>query len=130
MTEHAEKIKTPKLQIQTNLDSLTSIITESSTQSADIPQDKVSEQPLSTENADKWKMIIMNLTQKLRHMEELQRTQSEEMKKFVKRDAATIRSYKIEIRRLKKENKILLQHEQQLKHEIQKANEIKNAIEN
>merc|ERR1712157_289253 len=76
------------------------------------------------------KTIIMNLTQKLRHMEELQYRQAEEMKKFVKRDAATIRSHKNEIRRLKKENKVLLQNEEQLKLEIKKANDIKNEIEN
>merc|ERR1711933_501662 len=93
-SDRIEQIATPKMEIQTDLETLSDIITENAVTDNGENNDVVI---ITNDDAAKWKSIIQNLTQKLKDMEELQLIQAEKMQKFVKNDAATIKRYECEL---------------------------------
>ena len=84
---------------------------------------------ITTEDAEKWKLVILNLTQKLKDMEELQRIQTEKMQKYVDKDALTIKRYESEIKKLRKENKFLLNNQKHLESKAMDAKITRDEVE-
>merc|ERR1712228_340614 len=124
-----EQMKSPKLEFQTDLETLSNIIAEAPISKKEPKHNEVVIRSITNEDAEKWKLIILNLTQKLKDMEELQRIQAEKMQQFVDKDAVTIKRYESEIKKIRKENKLLLTNQKHLESEAMDAKITKNEIE-